>query len=115
MSDYAKIFQYFTKVFPKEFVFVVNGDLLIKQPVREIKKVEQFLGLRDFLSKDHFYFHAGNDAKFPCFTVPEMRCMDSDKGLPHPRLRKITVKYLRKILIPMMEEFMLETGVEIEL
>ena len=41
--------------------------------------------------------------------------MEGDKGLPHPKLKKKTVKYLRKKLKPMMEEFRKETGVEITL
>ena len=114
MSDYARIYQHFEEVFPKESIFVVNGDLLIKNPVVEIKKIEKFLGLREFFTKDHFYFHPGNGGKFPCFTLPEMRCMFSDKGLPHPRIKKNTLRYMREILRPKMEEFMFRTGVKIE-
>jgi hypothetical protein len=41
--------------------------------------------------------------------------MGGHKGLPHPKLKKKTVKYLRKKLQPMMEDFRQETGVEIHL
>ena len=115
MSDYKRMFDRFSEVYPKERIFVINGDLLIKQPAQEIKKVEKFLGLSEFYTKDHFFFHADNGGKFPCFTVPEMRCMGGDKGLPHPTLEKKTLKYLRKKLQPMMEEFRLQAGVEISL
>ena len=115
MSDYKRIYKHYSEVYPKKSIFVVNGDELIKHPAEEIKKVEQFLGLRDFYTKDNFFFHADNGGKFPCFTVPELRCMGRDKGLHHPKLRKKTMSYMRKILLPLMEEFKQETGVEMVL
>ena len=113
MSNYKRIYERFSAVYPKQSIFVLNGDALIKHPAEEIKKVEKFLGLSDFYRKEHFFFHADNGGKFPCFTVPEMRCMGSDKGLPHPSLRKDTVQYLRTILQPFMDEFREESGVDI--
>ena len=63
MSDYKKTYDHFSKVYPKKSIFVVNGDLLIKHPAQEIKKVEKFLGLSEFYTKDHFFFHADNGGK----------------------------------------------------
>ena len=115
MSDYERIYRRFSSVYPRKSIFVVNGDNLIKHPAQEIKKVEEFLGLSDFYTKEHFFFHLDNLGEFPCFRLPELRCMGSDKGLTHPKLKRKTVKHLKKILQPMMDEFRQETGVVVKL
>ena len=51
-----RIYERFSSVYPKESIFIVNGDLLIKHPAEEIKKVEKYLGLSDFYTEENFFF-----------------------------------------------------------
>ena len=88
---------------------------MIVHPAEEIKKVERFIGLREFYVKDHFFFHGEDGGKFPCFSRPYNRCMGDDKGLPHPKLKASTVAYLKKLFRPLLETFKEETGVHIKM
>ena len=115
MSDYTRIYTYFNKTFSGDSIFIVNGDELVVHPAREIKKLERFLGLEDFFKREHFYFTLENGGKFPCFKVPEVRCMGSDKGLVHPKLRDDTLVYMRNLLAPKMRKFKELTGVDVTL
>ena len=102
-------------VFPRSSIFVVDGDMLMKQPHIEMQKLEEFLGLSSFYEGRHFYFSPENGGELPCFSLPEKRCMGKDKGLAHPPLREETLCYLRGRLKPLMEKFKNETGVEVRL
>ena len=53
----------------------------LQDPLPEIKRVERFLGIDSFFSKDHFFFP--EESKFPCFRPSleaEPQCMKGDKG-----------------------------------
>ena len=99
---------------PKERIFVVNGDTLLSNPYKEIKKVEKYLGLSQFFSPDHFYFHYKKGRKLPCFKLPEPHCMRKDKGRYHPPLKMNTKEELKKIFQPMVQEFENLTGVYLD-
>ena len=113
ISDYQRIYDGFSNIFPQESFFIVDGEELIKHPATEIKKVEKFLELTDFYRREHFYFHRENGGKFPCFTLPQLRCMGSDKGRHHPKSRRETARYLKQIFQPLMKNFTNKTGVNI--
>ena len=56
MSDYALQYQMLTAVFPRENIFVVNGEMIVQNPLDEIKRVETFLGLPPFFREQHFIY-----------------------------------------------------------
>ena len=75
---------------------MVDGDCLIKTPWQELSAVEQFLGLPHEISASNFYF---NQTKgFYCLLGArgEERCLDNDKGRPHPKVDPGTVSLLRR-------------------
>ena len=113
MSNYTRRLESFWASYPRESIFVVNGNELIEHPAKEIKKVEKFLGLNEFFDKEQFFFYEGGT--FPCFKIPKLRCMEEDKGLDHPALRNDTMEYLIKYFEPMVEAFRKQTGVELSL
>ena len=115
MSNYSRIYHHIATVFPKASIHVVDGDNLIKHPVIEMKKLEKYLGLKNFYERRHFYYTLENGGELPCFSVPERRCMGFDKGLDHPPLKRETVKYMKRKLGQMVENFGRETGVKINL
>ena len=94
MSDYALQYQMLTAVFPRENIFVVNGEMIVQNPLDEIKRVETFLGLPPFFREQHFTYPE-EKGKYSCIKVGlRTNCMKSDKGREHPSLQKETHYFL---------------------
>ena len=41
-------------MFPKEQILILNGENFVLNPYEEVKKVEEFLNLKNFFQKNHF-------------------------------------------------------------
>ena len=112
MSNYSMMFQHLADVFPMDNILLVNGQTLVEDPLKEIKKVEQFLSLPSFFNKDHFVYPKEKNG-FPCFKLGEdPQCMGSWKGRPHPPLSGETMKYLKQLFQPIMDKFENQTGIK---
>lgn len=61
---YAKHLLPWLKYFPRKQIHFVNGERLVDRPADEVRRVEEFLGLRPFVDEQHFYFNATKG--FPC-------------------------------------------------
>lgn len=99
---YSKHLERWLKYFPSDWFHFVNGEQLVKNPYREIKNVERFLGLRPFYKENNFVF---NPAKgFPCFRGSTersgLRCLGKAKGRSHPVVDPKTINELRKYYRP---------------
>lgn len=83
-------------VFPREQLFVVNGDRLITDPVSELNRIETFLGLERRIRADNFYFNRTKG--FYCLRhAPSAdRCLKETKGRKHPDVRPDVVAKLRQ-------------------
>ena len=96
-------------VFPREMVHIVDGENLIKRPFEEIVPVENFLQLKQFYRKEHFYV---GPKGFPCFSVQgSTRCMENDKGRKHPKITKLFSNKLHDVFGPNMRQFANMSGV----
>ena len=96
--------------------FKLIAGLNLQDPLPVIKKVEKFLGIDSFFSKDHFIYP--NESKFPCFRPsPEAKpmCMKGDKGRKHPDLAEDTYQTMKQYFEPRMKEFFNLTGIKYEL
>ncbi|XP_069467499.1 heparan sulfate glucosamine 3-O-sulfotransferase 1-like [Ambystoma mexicanum] len=71
------------KYFSLDQIHIVDGNTLIKDPLPELKKVEQFLNLPPRIVPSNFYF---NQTKgFYCIRSDgRERCLHESKGRPHP-------------------------------
>uniref|UniRef100_A0A8C1MHF0 Sulfotransferase n=1 Tax=Cyprinus carpio TaxID=7962 RepID=A0A8C1MHF0_CYPCA len=80
-------------VFPRSHIHLVDGDALIRNPLPEMKKVEEFLHLEPQINASNFYF---NQTKgFFCLRDRRReRCLHGSKGRQHPR---IAPEILRKL------------------
>ena len=115
LSNYSMMYQQITNVFPMQNILIVNGKTLVEDPLIEIKKVEQFLRLPSFFSKDHFVLPKEKNG-FPCFNLGEdSQCMDKKKGRPHPPLAEETIQFLRQLFQPMLNQFEIQTGIVFKL
>lgn len=77
---------------------IVDGDGLIKNPFREIYKVETFLGLEHKISKDTFTFNRTKG--FYCLKLDDelgkrTKCLSKSKGRKHPSVEPEVLLKLR--------------------
>ncbi|MBN3277796.1 HS3S1 sulfotransferase, partial [Polyodon spathula] len=77
--------QNWLKYFPLSHIHVVDGDMLIKDPLPEMKRVEKFLNLSPQINASNFYF---NQTKgFYCLRDHgRERCLHESKGRAHPQV-----------------------------
>ena len=94
-SMYVLHMRRWLKHFPMVQIHVVNGDKFIRKPWQELKKVEDFLGLENEITRELFYFNATKG--FHCVQWKSKdRCLTKSKGRPHPNVSKAAVIKLRK-------------------
>lgn len=95
ISVYHNYIHRWLEAFPREQILVVNGDLLIEDPVSQLQKIEKFLGLEPRIGTHNFYF---NETKgFYCLrNETSDRCLRETKGRKHPRVDPLIVSKLRR-------------------
>ncbi|KAM9457225.1 heparan sulfate glucosamine 3-O-sulfotransferase 1 [Clarias gariepinus] len=84
-SLYYPHMQRWLRVFPWDSIYIVDGDVLIRDPLAEMKKVEHFLHLKPQLTEENFYF---NQTKgFYCLmNRGHEHCLHESKGRAHPNV-----------------------------
>ncbi|XP_071964575.1 heparan sulfate glucosamine 3-O-sulfotransferase 1-like [Antedon mediterranea] len=97
-SIYCVHLSRWQQYFNKSQFHIVDGDALITDPYKEVKLIEQFLGVSDYYSPDNFYY---NETKgYYCLRWgKESRCLGENKG------RKSLYPNISEPLIARMNEF----------
>nr|CAI5839296.1 unnamed protein product [Callosobruchus analis] len=95
ISVYHNYLHRWLEAFPREQILIVNGDLLIEDPVSQVQKIENFLGLEPRIGTHNFYF---NETKgFYCLrNETSDRCLRETKGRRHPRVDPNVISKLRR-------------------
>ena len=105
-SNYSKIIDRWTRWFAiGTQLLVIDGDKFVSDPLTELVKVENFLGLRNFLTKDNVVF---NEKKgFYCMVSESghRRCLSKTKGVSHPDLNPDVAAKLREFFKPLNRRF----------
>ncbi|XP_030622072.1 heparan sulfate glucosamine 3-O-sulfotransferase 1 [Chanos chanos] len=84
-SLYYVHMQNWLRHFPLERIHLVDGDALIRDPLSEMKKVEEFLDLEPQINASNFYFNRTKG--FYCLREHgRERCLHDSKGRTHPRV-----------------------------
>ena len=85
--------------------FPVDGDALVDNPLPELRKVEEFLGLCRYYSDDVFYFDKTKG--FYCYVKAdgERHCLGGSKGLKHPDVPDWIVDKLTRFYMPYNARF----------
>lgn len=84
-SVYHPHMQRWLRVFPRDSFHIVDGDMLIRDPLAEIKKVEFFLRLKPQITEENFYFNRTKG--FYCLKEQgHERCLHESKGRTHPNV-----------------------------
>ena len=101
---YSKRLRPWIKKFGLDKILIVDGDQFATDPVPELKKVEQFLELEPFITRDMFEY---NEIKrFYCVkTDGNDGCMYRGKGRPHPVMKNETRKFLKEAFREPNEQF----------
>ena len=77
----------------------------VSDPLSEFVRVENFLGLRNFLTKQNFVFDKERGFHCMIFDDGRKQCLSKDKGVPHPDLNPNVEAKLRKFFKPFNRDF----------
>ncbi|XP_019505414.1 PREDICTED: heparan sulfate glucosamine 3-O-sulfotransferase 2 isoform X2 [Hipposideros armiger] len=99
---YALHLQSWLRYFPLAQIHFVSGERLIVDPAGEMGRVQDFLGVRRFLTDKHFYFNKTKG--FPCLRKTESsllpRCLGKSKGRTHVQIDPEVIDQLREFYRP---------------
>ena len=105
-SMYAKSIKSWTRWFALGTqLLVVDGEKLVSDPLSEIMRVENFLGLRNYLTKQNFVFDEEKGFHCMMFDDGQKHCLGNSKGIPHPDLNPQVEAKLRKFFEPINRDF----------
>ncbi|XP_070531269.1 heparan sulfate glucosamine 3-O-sulfotransferase 3B1 isoform X2 [Cardiocondyla obscurior] len=104
---YVRHLERWLQHFPLSQFLFVSGERLISDPVMEITRVQDFLGLRRVICEKNFYFNATKG--FPCLLKSEDRatphCLGKNKGRSHPYIDPTAIQRLRDFYRPFNQRF----------
>ncbi|XP_071965327.1 heparan sulfate glucosamine 3-O-sulfotransferase 5-like [Antedon mediterranea] len=105
ISMYSKYIQRWKQYFSGNQILVVDGDALISNPLPELKHVERFLGLHDFISDQNLYLNKTKG--FYCMKKEDetSKCLSNSKGRKHPDIDQTVIEKLQKFYQPYNEKF----------
>ncbi|XP_051023956.1 heparan sulfate glucosamine 3-O-sulfotransferase 3A1 [Acomys russatus] len=109
---YAKHLEPWLRHFPLSQMLFVSGERLVSDPAGELRRVQDFLGLKRIITDKHFYF---NQTKgFPCLKKAEgsgkPHCLGKTKGRAHPAIAREVLRQLRDFYRPFNLKFYQMTG-----
>lgn len=92
---YARHLERWLQYFPLSQFLFVSGERLIMDPVAEITRVQDFLGLKRVICEKHFYFNATKG--FPCLLKSEERPTPHCLGKSTKNCSNMKNKYIYNI------------------
>ena len=109
-SIYYKYFFKYLNYFPMSQIYIVDGDMLVKNPYKEIHELESFLGLEHKINNNSFYWNATKG--FYCYKRPSVGnlCFPGEKGRPHPYVQDDYLRAMYRFFEPLNERFFAQIG-----
>ncbi|XP_006749500.2 heparan sulfate glucosamine 3-O-sulfotransferase 2-like [Leptonychotes weddellii] len=99
---YALHLESWLQYFPLAQIHFVSGERLITDPAGEMGRVQDFLGIKRFITDKHFYFNKTKG--FPCLRKTESsllpRCLGKSKGRTHVQIDPEVIDQLREFYRP---------------
>ena len=105
---YSRHLRNWFKIFPREQILILDGDLFSKNPLPQLQATESFLGLPKYFNADKIYFD--EEKGFFCLAMPYKLCMGKEKGRKHPEVKRNILKKLYKFYEPYDKELEILTG-----
>ena len=97
---YSHYIAHWLEYFQRKQLLILDGDMLIKDPFLELRKVEDFLGITQYFTRDRFHFN--EEKGFFCridWKGKEI-CMGDHKGRKHVEISADLKKKLIDFLKP---------------
>ncbi|KAK7099682.1 heparan sulfate glucosamine 3-O-sulfotransferase 5-like [Littorina saxatilis] len=100
ISMYHHHFRHWLDVFPRHQIHVVDGDRLITDPVSEIERIEDFLGVERRVNYDLLYYNQTRG--FYCMrkNATVQKCLGASKGRKHPDIEPSVIRKLNRFFEP---------------
>ena len=113
-SYYDKYYAIWNKVWHGK-IHIVDGDKYKVDPYSELVKVEKFLNVPSYFTKDMFYFSTSKG--FPCFKQEDGQsyCLGAKKGFEHPDVAQEVKDKLYDTFRPHMINFCQQAKVNFSL
>ena len=109
---YAQHLVRWLDYFPLNQIHFVSGENLIENPGEEMQKVQEFLGLEQFITAENFTFN--HTKGFPCYKRDRLKtswhCLNDDKGRKHPDVTPSTHRRLQDFYRPFNYKLYSMTG-----
>ena len=89
-----------------EQIHIVNGDVLRKSPLQELKEIEQFLNIEPFFQENQFYLNTIRGVF--CMSKPRFgqdNCLQEGKGRKHPKVNETVLQMMRHFFHPHNQRF----------
>ena len=105
-SIYSRFINHWTRWFAiGTQLLVIDGDQFVSDPLSELVRVENFLGLRKYLTKQNVVFN--EEKGFHCMVSDSghKKCLSKTKGAPHPDLQPGVEEKLRNYFKKYNERF----------
>ena len=105
-SYYDTSLENWLHYFRIEQIHVVDGDVLRKSPLQELKKIEQFLNIEPYFHEKHFYLNTTRGMF--CISKPRFgqeNCWQKGKGRTHPNVNETVLQIVRDMLRPHNQRF----------
>ncbi|XP_018565882.1 heparan sulfate glucosamine 3-O-sulfotransferase 3B1 [Anoplophora glabripennis] len=113
LGIYSRYLARWLKFFPLSQLLFVSGERLVLDPAIELKRVQDFLGLKRVVTEKHFYFNSTKG--FPCLFKSEghsaPHCLGKTKGRSHPYVNPVVLQRLRNFYRPFNNHFYQMTGI----
>ncbi|KAL4240433.1 hypothetical protein ACF0H5_001225 [Mactra antiquata] len=99
---YAQHLARWLEYFPLRQIHFVSGENLIKNPAVELKKIQEFLGLEQYITADNFAYNTVKG--FPCYRrdvgSSKWHCLNDEKGRLHPDIDSSVKRHLEDFYRP---------------
>jgi [heparan sulfate]-glucosamine 3-sulfotransferase 5 len=93
------------EIFSRAQILIINGDQLITDPLSQINRVQDFLGIERRLNHENFYFNKTKG--FYCLRTEmgDKKCLKETKGRMHPKVNERSISILRKFFVEHNQKF----------
>lgn len=107
VGRYADHLERWFKFFPRSQFLFINGDEMIKNPVPQLIKLQEFLKIDTVIDEKYFIFNSTKG--FYCVKKgvedTEANCLGDTKGREHPQISPSTIYKVYKYFKPHNERF----------
>ena len=109
ISLYHQHIKRWLTYFPRKQIHFVDGGKVISNPYPEIKEVERFLGLSDYISSENFFLNKTRG--FYCLKSKKVnKCLSESKGREHPEVSQYVLQKLQDFFRPYNQLFFDKIG-----